>query len=309
LWRLGLLIVTASCGRLGFDPLVDVTGDGGTGDGVLGDGALGDGAGQDAFVLPHATPFAAPQLITGLNSPADDDLDPSLTQDELDLYFASDRAGNVDIWRSTRANATLPWPAPQRVVELATAQLDQSPELSPDGLELWFSSDRAGSTGADIYVTTRATRTTAWSAPTRVTELASAANDHSPTLSADRLTILFDSTRNGSVHVFQATRPSIGAAWSTPVQLAELDLPSFTMIDPFVSDDGLTVFFGAGPGSPIDLYSTSRSSLTSPFDAPQVHTELRARANNTDAWVSADRRRIVFSAWGGTQFDLFVAAR
>ena len=309
MWRLGLLIVTGACGRYAFDPLVDVTGDGGLGDGALGDGALGDGAGQDAFVLPHATPFGGPQPISSLNSAADDDLDPSLTMDELELYFASDRAGNVDIWRATRATTTATWSTPQRVVELASPQLDQSPEVSPDGLELWFSSNRTGSTGADIYVTTRATRTAAWSAPTRVLALASTADDHSPSLSNDRLTILFDSTRNGSVRIFQATRTSLGATWSSPVQLSELDLPSFSSIDPFVSDDGLTLFYGAGPGSPIDVYSTSRASVTSPFGAPQLHTELRARVNNTDVWLSADRRRIVFSAWSGTQFDLFLASR
>src|SRR5262249_53966554 len=41
--------------------------------------------------------FGPPRLIAAISDPDHDDLDPALSADELELYFASDRAGTLDI--------------------------------------------------------------------------------------------------------------------------------------------------------------------------------------------------------------------
>src|SRR5262252_585029 len=72
---------------------------------VAGDGGAGDAA---------ATPprFSPPVLVAALSDTASIDEDPTFTGDLLELYFMSTRAGDRDIWTSTRASADDPWGAP-----------------------------------------------------------------------------------------------------------------------------------------------------------------------------------------------------
>ena len=57
-----------------------------------------------------------------------------------------------------------------RVAELSSAADDRMPSVRQDGLEIVFSSNRAGSTpfDQDIYVATRASTSAPWSAPQRI---------------------------------------------------------------------------------------------------------------------------------------------
>src|SRR5262245_30546618 len=44
--------------------------------------------------------FSAPTLVTELAYPNALDEDPTFTEDLLEIYFTSDRGGNLDIWMS-----------------------------------------------------------------------------------------------------------------------------------------------------------------------------------------------------------------
>src|SRR5262245_50786326 len=99
-------------------------------------------------------PFGPPQLVTGIRSDNDDVQDPSLSDDELELVFASPTGGSNDIWSTRRAAATDPWATAAPVAELSSPQNDEDPELSSDGLSILFSSDRAGD-GMRLYVARR----------------------------------------------------------------------------------------------------------------------------------------------------------
>lgn len=73
------------------------------------------------------------------------------------------------------------------VAELSTAGNDQMPNVSRDGLEMVFVSDRAGGFGAlDVYATTRASTADAWSAPVNLgPNVNTAAGESRPSLSGD----------------------------------------------------------------------------------------------------------------------------
>lgn len=89
------------------------------------------------------------------------------------LYFDSNRPGlgGSDIYASTlQPDGT--FGAPSLVAELSSAFNDEQPTISRDGLEMYFISDRPGSTiGADgnrsrdIWVSTRASTRDSWGAP------------------------------------------------------------------------------------------------------------------------------------------------
>jgi len=60
--------------------------------------------GTDCYLATRSTtaePFAAPELITELNS-SDDETDPWITSDRRHIFFASDRAGDNEIYEAAR---------------------------------------------------------------------------------------------------------------------------------------------------------------------------------------------------------------
>jgi hypothetical protein len=105
-----------------------------------------------------------------------------------------------------------------RVAELSTAADDRMPNVRADGLEFVFCSNRAGATAfdQDVYVATRASSASPWSAPQRIDNAAinTGASETRASLSADGTRLYFgrklDATDPGDV--FVATRERIAAA-------------------------------------------------------------------------------------------------
>jgi hypothetical protein len=97
-------------------------------------------------------------LVTGLNSPTSDNR-PTLSHDGLEIYFYSGRTGGLgvtDIWTSTRDSLQSPWSTPVNVgASVNSSSLEVHPYISSDNETLFFSSDRPGGSGRDLYVSTR----------------------------------------------------------------------------------------------------------------------------------------------------------
>jgi len=71
--------------------------------------------------------------------------DPSLTSDELAIFFHSDipgGQGDYDIWMATRLDPGDPFTSVRNLEEINTAFTESGAFVSPDGLELYFSSHR-----------------------------------------------------------------------------------------------------------------------------------------------------------------------
>ena len=95
---------------------------------------------------------------------------------------------------------------PTLLATIATGSEEANPSLSPDELTMYFSSNRIGGQQRAIWMTTRASRSADFGAPTLVAELDSAADDRDPEISDDGLTIYWASTRAGMEDLFYATR-------------------------------------------------------------------------------------------------------
>lgn len=91
-------------------------------------------------------PFDAPSKLDEVSSTADES-GVALSSDGLVLYFSSARAGGFglrDIWVATRSDRSSAFGVPVHVPELGHAATELDPELSNDGTEIFFSSDRSG---------------------------------------------------------------------------------------------------------------------------------------------------------------------
>lgn len=105
------------------------------------------------------------------------------------LYFSSTgTSGNHDIYRSL-LNSDGTFEAPQAVAELNTAAVDQMPNVSRDGSEIVFASNRGGN--MDIYTSTFDPNTGLWSSPVPVAAVNTADPESRPSLSADGTRLYF----------------------------------------------------------------------------------------------------------------------
>ena len=152
-----------------------------------------------------STPVAIAPIMT-----AADDLSPWLTADGLHLVFGSRRSGLLDLYETTRSSRAAAWAAPTLIAPLSSPGRDDNPTLREDGLEIFFSSDRAGSQAYDVYRSTRTAIDQPFEAPTKVTELSSARDDIGTRLSRDgrRMYFAYDAVRTGGQNagIYVATR-------------------------------------------------------------------------------------------------------
>jgi len=229
--------------------------------------------------------------------------DPTLTADGLEMVFESTRAGTgaADLWWTSRTAIDQPFAAPVELSILNTTVDDEHPGLSPDGLTLYFGSNRAGGEGSyDIYTSTRSARlSTAWSAPVRDAELSDAMNNEAPQ-PADDLTIVLATGPNATNEdIFIATRASSASLWSTPVIVGAVDVNGGTTdSSPMLSGDRLALYFSSDRSNAVHhLYRAARPSLAEPFGACAEITELSA-TGSSDPWITPDEQVLVFSSGG-----------
>ncbi|MBA3452838.1 MAG: PD40 domain-containing protein, partial [Deltaproteobacteria bacterium] len=220
-----VLVGLSACGRIGFDA----------------PGARDGDAQVDAGFGPWAPPVPLAELNLALNQ----DDDPSMTGDLLEIVFDSDRAPSIggDVFTSRRISATMPFGSPTIVSNLASSADETSPDISADGLTLYLGSDRENPGDRDLFVATRADRTLPWSTPTRVIELASPSHDSSAQETADGLAIYFATSRDGTSDLYFATRAARGQPWGTPMPVPGLSDPVISESEHWINDDATVIYF------------------------------------------------------------------
>ncbi len=322
-WSLGSLGVAAllqSCGPAPLDVIAasgaagsaGAASQGGTSAMNLGGAAANPnaaGAAREAEP-PH---FGAPTLIAELVAAEEHD-DPTLTSDQLEMFFSAARAGAKDIYTSTRRSRLDAWGAPAPVAELSSDFLDATPGVAPDGLEIWFESTRAAGnddlSNTDIWKSVRAGRDAPWSAPVLVEELSTPGRDSYPQPSS-RLLITFSSWRSGGrgdTDLFAAVRPTVDMPWGAATPLSEVS--SETWDEGLLRADGTQIFIssarspGQGGG---DLFWSARPSLMSPFANSVPIVDLNSPAQEQDLWVSENLDYAVFASNRSGHLDLYEA--
>jgi Tol biopolymer transport system component len=102
--------------------------------------------------------FGPAVLVPELSTPARDTR-LALRHDGREIIIASDRPGGfggIDLWVSTRPTTLDPWGTPVNLGSTVnTPFTDGAAALSSDGTTLYFYSNRPGSAGNDLWVTTR----------------------------------------------------------------------------------------------------------------------------------------------------------
>jgi hypothetical protein len=308
------LVMLAACGRVGFDadagadagrdaapPSIDA----GPRDAGAEDAAF-DGGSDAGLVLPI---FSEPTAIAELASRSTDQ-DPSLTEDELEIFFVSARDGEVQIWWSSRADIAAPWDPPSLRTELASPLAESDPEVSADGLHLYFSRQSDGAdSDVDVYEASRASRDAPWTAIVRVAALSSDLSECCAIEEASGDRIVFSRiVAIGTADLVRATRGPTG--WTNVVPIAELRTDA-TEANPFLTAGDLAIFFDSDrPGlGARDIYFATRPDLESPFSDPMRVETVSSPVDDRDVWVSSDGERVYFAREVPRGLEIVLATR
>jgi Tol biopolymer transport system component len=200
---------------------------------------------------------------------------------------------------------------------------DTYPILTADGLTIYFTSDRPGLGGDDIWVSRRETTDSPWGEPENVTVLNSTYNDSLSMLSTSGNIMYFHSDRpggcgNGDLWMSRA-KPG-GDGWTVPVNMGCVVNTAATETAPaFYANDDLGVsmiYFGSNrPGSAdFDIYQTTTTDedLQIAVWSPGVLVpELSSPGRDTRTSVRRDGREIFITSnrTGSLGLDIWVATR
>ena len=175
---------------------------------------------------------------------------------------------------------------------------DGTPCISSDGLELYFYSSRPGGLGGrDLWSASRSSIDGTFSAALPLAVLNGSNDDNFPWLSADGLTLLFNSTRSGTYDLYIATRTKPGGDFSPPSSVPGVNGSSTREERAALSNDGLTIYFvsdrSGGVGGK-DIWMGTRTSAQGTFASFTNLKALNSTLTDMDVSLSRDEAEIVF---------------
>lgn len=202
-------------------------------------------------------PFGRAEEVPGVNSELNDN-DPSVSSDGLTLVFHTGRGGDNDVWWAKRANTGVEFGAPTAVPGIATEAYEGQGFFHVASGELYFVSNRGG----DYDLFRAKLEGDGFGDVAPVSELNTSDGEFLPFLSADGLTILFSSTREGTKggqDLYLATRASPTSVFGAPTPIDELNTSAAEQAGS-LSSDGCRIYFSreGGPGGQ-QLFTAERA--------------------------------------------------
>jgi len=234
------------------------------------------------------------------------DKSPFLSYDGLTLYFS--RAGTdtfyyARIYKATRPEPYGPFTSVKEISELNySGGHVRSPWVSPDNLRMYYIRTEPGPGGGSgrIKLTERDSVDSPWPQPSNISEINTLGDIRGFALTEDELTIIFYSSDiadgQGSNDLYIATRTDIDSSFENLRNLSEINT-SASEHDPFLSADGLVLYFSSNRGGNVSqLFVASRSFLDEPFSNVEHLAFFDMPLGTWEPAVSADETVFYFSA-------------
>ena len=250
-----------------------------------------------------------------------------ISADGLELYISSNRSGGlgyIDMWHSTRENADNPWGPLVNVQEINSRYNEAFPCLSADGLTLYFSDwynwnaagDRPGGVGNhDLWMSMRASRSDPWGTPVNMGAPFNSGNPEvSPIISHDGLTFIFASKNRsgglGDFDLWMSTRPATEGDWAAPVNMGPAVNSSAYDAEPWLSTDGLALFFCSnrpGGSGGFDMWVTTRRSQAAAWSPPVNLGPLINTSGIEGVPFLTPDQKTLYGGIGGGGWDVYEA--
>ena len=254
---------------------------------------------------------------------------PTLSNDELSLYFGSDRPGGTggfDIWVSQRACKNCDWETPVNLgPAVNTASDETGPGLSVDGHLLFFRSTRPGGAGlGDVFLSKRANPKDdfGWEAPVALgpdvnTAAAEAGAEFLQSAEDGPANLYFNrAPARGTADLYTVAVTREGETRGPAVLISELSDPVATDQGPTLRSDGREIFFfSTRPGGigGADLWTSTRRNVHDPWTPPvNVGAPVNSTAAEQQPSLSSGGLTLLFASsrpggFGGT--DIWMSTR
>jgi len=299
---------------------------------LLGCAAEPDRALTSTVVASAASPFSEwsePENLGSTINTTFNEQGPTLSNDELSLYFGSDRPGGIggfDVWVSQRACKDCDWETPVNLGPAVNTPSDETgPGLSVDGHLLFFRSTRPGGAGlGDVFLSKRANPKNdfGWEAPVALgpdvnTAAAEAGAEFLQSAEDGAANLYFNRAPPGrTADLYAAAITRDGETRGPAVLLSELSDPIATDQGPTLRSDGREVFFfSTRPGGigGADLWTSTRRSVHDSWTPPvNPGAPLNSTGAEQQPSLSSGGRSLLFASsrtggFGGT--DIWMSSR
>jgi Tol biopolymer transport system component len=250
------------------------------------EGTTGSCGGGDAGTDATEGTWSAPEdlgLPTGFS-------DLSITEDGLQLFMSS---ASQMIYVSTRTNGTFGMPMAIAELNLAPAT---NPQVSADGLTLYFASSRPPSVGAsDIFRATRAMSNALWGTPINVMSLNSTADETGGATTDDSRLLVMTRFVGARAQLFASTLDLSSGAWLGPVEMPNVNMQTANNAHGCFDGSGMRLVFASDRGGDYDIYLATRPSRTVPFGAPVPIDAVNTADDEADPCLSTDGKTLYFA--------------
>jgi len=196
------------------------------------------------------------------------------------------------------------------LANINSAVADQTPTLTEDLLDLYFTSYRPTGPGqGDIWHAQRASREEAFGAASLVSELSTPSRDVSPAISRDGLTLYLASDRPGSsggLDVWKSERFSRDGVWSPPEPVPDLNSGSDDLPRPLAQGERVMPLASKRDGGVLQTFLATRASPEAPFEVEPLG--LESAAGMAGGFLSEDGLLLFFHR-GADGGDLYLTWR
>lgn len=270
------------------------------------------GAGLDAAAgrCNPAASFTGPTALTDLNTGANEHQG-RLSADELTVFFTRESPQPSDIYAASRTTRDAAFTGIQPLSALNSPATEFGAMVTANGLTVYFSSDRTGSAGLDLYVASRPSVAAAFSGLAPVGNLNTSANEFDPYVMPDGSALYWWVADANGRDVWTATLS--GGGFSAPARVLGLGGAGTNSVLA-ISPDQRTIYFASTRADPdakgdTDVWVATRASATGTFGLPRILKELNTPQFDAPTWVSDDGCLLyMFSSRAGSM-DLYVARR
>ena len=276
----------------------------------------------------HPPSSVDPLRVLGLNTSFNDGC-PIESPDGDQLFFASDRAGDLDIWVAFREDEAAPWGSPVRLpypVNVTGQHTGDPRDFCPTPLtanRLLYVSARANNCGGsvnnpDIYFT-RLHPAKGWLPPQPLNcNVNSGYDEFSPSVveTEGKTLLYFSSNRgNGTHQKIYVSEQQADGDWGDALEVVELGYVGAQDARPNVRKDGLEIVFDSTrDGGMPEVWTASRASILEPWSNLHRLDVVNSAGADTRATISRDGTRLYVgttraNVTGDRGADIFVSTR
>jgi hypothetical protein len=246
-------------------------------------------------------PFGTAIEVPGLHDPLATDVHATLTDDELTVYFGTNRmdhSGIMHIYSSTRPTREAGFPMPMLVGPTFSDQGESHPSISPDGNTLYLDSSRV-IPGSNVFASARSNAGVVFPMPAKIT------GDFliDPAITDDGNALYAANLSSGLIVRMPRSGTTFGAQETVALAVQN------SVVSP-VTRDELTLYFSLGDTVGNDIYVAKRSSTSAAWVASEV-TELKISSTLAEpSWLSRDGCRLYLTyAQASGKSIIYVATR